>query len=167
MKLNDLCKSIEIMKSNGLGDMPVVIQVHQPGGIGGTPCVHVKGFHAGFDWDNGKLIIYPEDQLTKLSPDDVKAITESVVKGQSWHAYQQHKKMSADVADAKRQVEQLKSVLKQALPIISQFSHSLLNGFMNPRTGKVDDEDIASELAHMEKIMSDATALIGNERGNQ
>lgn len=78
-------------------DIKVVIRVERPGSIGGTPCVEVESLHAGFDWDSGKLLIYPAKPLTALSAEDVAAIHESVSKGQSWHAYEAYKKQMARI----------------------------------------------------------------------
>ncbi|MGK3404274.1 hypothetical protein ACSLNT_29605, partial [Escherichia coli] len=40
-------------------DMDVTIVVHSPGSIGSTPSVEVQSIHAGFDWDSGKVLIFP------------------------------------------------------------------------------------------------------------
>lgn len=76
-------------------DADVVIKIERPGSIGGTPCVAVTSLNVGFDWDNGKLILVPQHPLTMLTAEDVAAIRESVSKGQSWHAYEAHKKQKA------------------------------------------------------------------------
>lgn len=47
----------------------VVIEIHRPGGLGGTPCVDVDRIRAGFDWDSGKLIIVPEKPLVPADVD--------------------------------------------------------------------------------------------------
>lgn len=73
----------------------LVIVIKRPGSIGGTPCVEVESVHAGFDWDNGKLMIYPAQPLTALTPEQLEEIHESVRLGQSWHANQAHMKTAA------------------------------------------------------------------------
>lgn len=90
MQLNDLLQAFERMKTeNSRRPMKVVIPVVRPGTLGGTPCVEVKQVAAGFDWDAGKVMLYPEHELTTLTAEDVIAIRESVAKGQSWHAYRE------------------------------------------------------------------------------
>lgn len=84
---------------------PLRLVIHQPGGIGGTPTVGVKAIHAGFDWDSNTILIYPEEQLTRLTPDEVAAITKSVSKGQSWHSYQQFKKYREQLAEATEEIK--------------------------------------------------------------
>lgn len=71
--------------------MTLAVVIQSQGSIGGTPCVEVGNIQAGFDWDAGKLMIYPARPLTQLSQEDVAAIRKSVSKGQSWHAYQAYK----------------------------------------------------------------------------
>lgn len=88
-------------------DMNVTIVVHSPGSIGSTPSVDVQSIQAGFDWDSGQVMIFPAQQLTTLTPEQVADITESVRKGQSWHAYQEYKKH-------KEQLEKLSIELEAA-----------------------------------------------------
>lgn len=52
----------------------VVIPVLRPNTPGGTPCVGIKSVDIGFDWDNNKLFLVPEHQITLLSAEDVAAI---------------------------------------------------------------------------------------------
>lgn len=97
-----------VTTENSRRPMKLVIQVLKPGSIGGTPCVAVAGLNAGFDWDNGKLILRPEQELTTLSQEDVGAIRKSVAQGQSWHAYQTH------IAH-KKQIEGLQAFAKEMI----------------------------------------------------
>lgn len=83
--------------------MKLVVVVHSPGSMGGTPCVEIEHIAAGFDWNSGKLMFTPATPLTKLSPEDVEAIRESVAKGQSWHAYEAHKAINAKLNAAEAQ----------------------------------------------------------------
>lgn len=73
--------------------MKLAIVVTSQGSIGGTPCVEVQNIQAGFDWDHGKLMIYPAQPLTTLTSEDVADIRKSVAGGQSWHAYQAQKNL--------------------------------------------------------------------------
>lgn len=96
-------------------DHEVRIVVHAPGSLGGTPSVGLsgRGVQVGFDWDHGKLLLNPEVPLTRLTPEDVAAIHESVKKGQSWHAYQAHKqakeKHSEQLQQCKEEIARLKA----------------------------------------------------------
>ncbi|EMG6744765.1 hypothetical protein V5J12_004220 [Escherichia coli] len=95
-------------------DMDVTIVVHSPGSIGSTPSVEVQSIHAGFDWDSGKVLIFPSQPLTTLTPEQITDITDSVRKGQSWHAYQEYKKhqeqlekLSIELEAAKQRIAEL------------------------------------------------------------
>ncbi len=95
-------------------DMDVTIVVHSPGRIGSTPSVEVQSIQAGFDWDAGQVMIFPAQPLTTLTPEQVADITDSVRKGQSWHAYQEYKKhkeqlekLSMELAAAKQREKDL------------------------------------------------------------
>lgn len=92
----DFKSALQVMQHSITEDerrpMKLVIVVQCQGSLGGTPCVEVGNVQAGFDWDTGKLLIYPAAPLTTLSAQDVEAIRESVSKGQSWHAYGAYKK---------------------------------------------------------------------------
>lgn len=96
--------------------MDVTIVVHSPGRIGSTPSVEVQSIHAGFDWDSGKVLIFPAQPLTTLTPEQITDITDSVRKGQSWHAYQEYKKhkeqlekLSIELDAAKQRIAELES----------------------------------------------------------
>ncbi|MCV9036972.1 hypothetical protein ODZ08_28250, partial [Escherichia coli] len=84
--------------------------------IGSTPSVEVQSIHAGFDWDSGKVLIFPSQPLTTLTPEQITDITDSVRKGQSWHAYQEYKKhkeqlekLSIELDAAKQRVAELEA----------------------------------------------------------
>lgn len=70
----------------------VAVEVFEPGRIGGTPCSEVTHIHAGFDWNAGTVLITTAEKLTRLSEEEVADIRKSVSLGQSWHAYQAHKR---------------------------------------------------------------------------
>jgi|UPI0007E90852 hypothetical protein len=106
-KFSELVNRILSNKHSQRCDMNVTIVVHSPGSIGSTPSVDVQSIQAGFDWDSGQVMIFPAQQLTTLTPEQVADITESVRKGQSWHAYQEYKKH-------KEQLEKLSIELEAA-----------------------------------------------------
>ena len=100
-------------------DMDVTIVIHSPGSIGSTPSVEVQSIHAGFDWDSGKVLIFPSQPLTTLTPEQITDITDSVRKGQSWHAYQEYKKH-------KEQLEKLSIELEAARKRISEQGNKVI-----------------------------------------
>lgn len=117
MKLSKFSELVNRILSNNHShrrDMDVTIVVHSPGRIGSTPSVEVQSIQAGFDWDAGQVMIFPSQPLTTLTPEQVADITDSVRKGQSWHAYQEYKKhkeqlekLSIELDAAKQRIAEL------------------------------------------------------------
>ncbi|EAM6711262.1 hypothetical protein ACI5OG_004250 [Salmonella enterica subsp. enterica serovar Derby] len=115
-KFSELVNRILSNNQSHRRDMDVTIVVHSPGSIGSTPSVEVQSIHAGFDWDSGKVLIFPAQPLTTLTPEQITDITDSVRKGQSWHAYQEYKKhkeqlekLSIELDAAKQRIAELES----------------------------------------------------------
>lgn len=103
MKFSKFSELVARLWSNPLTqrrDPDITILVHSPGSIGPSPSVEVEAIHAGFDWDAGQVMIYPVQPLTALTPEQVAEISESVRKGQSWHAYEAYKKHKAQLENA-------------------------------------------------------------------
>ncbi|EPT5180564.1 hypothetical protein ACVRCL_003498 [Escherichia coli] len=113
-KFSELVNRILSNNHSHRRDMDVTIVVHSPGSIGSTPSVEVQSIHAGFDWDSGTVLIFPAQPLTTLTPEQITDITDSVRKGQSWHAYQEYKKhkeqlekLSIELDAAKQRIAEL------------------------------------------------------------
>ena len=113
-KFSELVNRILSNNHSHRRDMDVTIVVHSPGSIGSTPSVEVQSIHAGFDWGSGKVLIFPSQPLTTLTPEQITDITDSVRKGQSWHAYQEYKKhqeqlekLSIELDAAKQRIAEL------------------------------------------------------------
>ncbi|EPO4600193.1 DUF551 domain-containing protein [Escherichia coli] len=115
-KFSELVNRILSNNHSHRRDMDVTIVVHSPGSIGSTPSIEVQSIHAGFDWDSGKVLIFPAQPLTTLTPEQITDITDSVRKGQSWHAYQEYKKhkeqlekLSIELDTAKQRIAELEA----------------------------------------------------------
>ncbi|HIC1366190.1 TPA: hypothetical protein ACWZ6N_004573 [Escherichia coli] len=115
-KFSELVNRILSNNHSHRRDMDVTIVIHSPGSIGSTPSVEVQSIHAGFDWDSGKVLIFPAQPLTTLTPEQITDITDSVRKGQSWHAYQEYKKhkeqlekLSIELDAAKQRIADLEA----------------------------------------------------------
>ncbi len=135
-KFSELVNRILSNNHSHRRDMDVTIVVHSPGSIGSTPSVEVQSIHAGFDWDSGKVLIFPSQPLTTLTPEQITDITDSVRKGQSWHAYQEYKKhqeqlekLSIELDAAKQRIAELEAKLETADKLQdSAFRHGLQHG---------------------------------------
>ncbi|ENZ7909620.1 hypothetical protein ACG99A_005078 [Escherichia coli] len=115
-KFSELVNRILSNNHSHRRDIDVTIVVHSPGSIGSTPSVEVQSIQVGFDWDAGQVMIFPAQPLTTLTPEQVADITDSVRKGQSWHAYQEYKKhkeqlekLSIELDAAKQRVAELEA----------------------------------------------------------
>jgi hypothetical protein len=81
----------------------VGIVIKTVGTAGGTPVVGVKNIHAGFDWDNGKLLIYPESDVREIKADELLALRKANEK-EGWAQYENRnlrsdiKKLTAKIA---------------------------------------------------------------------
>ena len=89
----------------------LVVKVFSPGAIGATPCDEVTSIYAGIDWNADRVLIETAQPLTRLSPEDVKAIHASVKEGQSWHAYQQYIKQAGKIKALQLEIERLTGLL--------------------------------------------------------
>lgn len=129
-KFSELVNRILSNNHSHRRDMDVTIVVHSPGRIGSTPSVEVQSIQAGFDWDAGQVMIFPSQPLTTLTPEQVADITDSVRKGQSWHAYQEYKKH-------KEQLEKLSMELEAA----KQREKDLFMENVRLKSGRVEKVD--------------------------
>jgi hypothetical protein len=76
MKFSELAKVIERAQVRH-DDPEVVIRIKLPySTVGAQPTVTVKNANMGFDWDSGKFIITPEEELTPSDRDFAKQMTE-------------------------------------------------------------------------------------------
>lgn len=112
----DINQSIQVLNSvithQPNRDWKLFVKVLNPGTVGGTPCVAVKGLNAGFDWDAGRILIETDTPLTILSPEDVAAIHKSAKEGQSWHAFQAYKKQAERIKVLEAELAELKQMSK-------------------------------------------------------
>ena len=105
LELKELVCAIEqqaIRQRLNLEDVQVVIATHKVGLIGGTSNTNVKSANLGFDWDTGKLLIYPEQTLREINRDEIKALKDNYEE-LGWSKY----KIDKIVKENKRLKEQL------------------------------------------------------------
>ena len=77
MKVGELYEHIGRRVTYGDQDAEVVIGIKLPySTVGGSPFVKVKNAQMGFDWDQGKFFIIPEEDLTPSDRDFAKQMKE-------------------------------------------------------------------------------------------
>lgn len=104
MTLQELYNIVEqaMLHCTNPEDIRVCIPIQTLNAISGTPCVDIKSIHKGFDWDNNKLMLYPEKDLS-LTDNDVIAKMRKEAKEMGWTAY--------DVTNLKREIKSLRKRL--------------------------------------------------------
>ena len=104
MKLSELKRIVERYDSLEREDSEVVIQIKLPySTVGGTPFVKVKTVYPGFDWDQGKFFIIPEEDVTPGDRDFAKQMKEMQDRA-GWADYENR--------NLKAEIKQLKKKLK-------------------------------------------------------
>lgn len=71
MKFSELKRLVDLHhRDEHYEDPEVVVKIKLPySTVGAMPTVKVKSAHIGFDWDSGKFIFYPEEELTPSDRD--------------------------------------------------------------------------------------------------
>ena len=105
MKLSELKRLVNLHHRDGLREDPeVVIKIKLPyNTVGAMPTVKVKSMHMGFDWDSGKFIIYPEEDLTPSDRDFAKQMTEMQERA-GW-ADHENRNLKAEIRRLKKQLK--------------------------------------------------------------
>ena len=103
----DLCNFLNRRSSSKSTNDKIFVKVFNPNAIGGTPTVEIESVSNGIDWDNGKIIFYPKEPLTKLTPEQVEAITESLRNSQGWFASNDRKKLTDRIAVLEQKIIEL------------------------------------------------------------
>lgn len=113
MNLKELKEQVDWLYENQLRsyqhapeDITVSIVVKTVGTVGGTPGVGVKSMQSGFDWDNGKLMIFPEKDLRSIEADELERLRKASDK-EGWAQYEnvnlkrENKKLKEELANLK------------------------------------------------------------------
>lgn len=84
MKGSDIKNFIESLPIDKLeGNVEIVVM--SQGSIGPTPTVKINNIQLGFDWDNGKILIFADSPIVKLTPEDLDAVKKSLSQAYSYH----------------------------------------------------------------------------------
>lgn len=75
--------------------------------VGQTATVKVKGFYQGFDWDQGRILIYPETDLREISQDEKEKIRKEL-NDLGWLHYA-ISNLKSEIKRKDKEIEKLKS----------------------------------------------------------
>jgi hypothetical protein len=105
MKLSELHRLVnQYHGPDHYEDPEVVIKVKLPyNTVGGMPVVNVKQVQLGFDWDSGKFIITPEEDLTPSDRDFAKQMTEMQERA-GWADYE-NRNLKAEIRQLKKKIK--------------------------------------------------------------
>lgn len=112
MLLSAALEALRQLSQQAPANATLRVCVFSPGSIGPAPTCEITDISSGFDWDSGKILIDTEEPLTRLSPEDVADIRKSVSRGQSWHAYQRHKQMKAELEEKEVELRTVQASLE-------------------------------------------------------
>ena len=104
MKFSELKRLVDLYHRDSRDDDEVVIQIKLPySTVGGSPFVKVKNVYPGFDWDQGKFFVIPEEDVTPSDRDFAKQMREMQERA-GWADYENR--------NLKAEIRQLKKKLK-------------------------------------------------------
>jgi hypothetical protein len=103
MKFSELKRLVDLYYRDDYEDPEVVIQIKLPySTVGGQPTVKVKNIQMGFDWDQGKFIITPEEDLTPSDRDFAKQMKDMQERA-GWADYE-NRNLKAEISKLKRKL---------------------------------------------------------------
>lgn len=107
MKFSELHRLVNLYHRDGTQyeDPEVVIMIKLPyATVGGHPTVPVKNMSMGFDWDHGKFMIAPEEELTPSDRAFAKQMKEMQDKW-GWADYE-NRNLKAEIRKLKKKLEE-------------------------------------------------------------
>ena len=89
MKVKELKEIIERLENNNcnIEELEVVVPTMKLGCVGPTPTTSIQSAFKGIDWDNNKLLLYPETTLREIERDEIKSLKEKYEEV-GWKAYE-------------------------------------------------------------------------------
>lgn len=117
MNLTELRQSVDAAfnacRSSGQNPdrVRVGIPVYVYGTLGSHPMVDIAGVDVGFDWDTGKVFIWPEVKLRSIEQDEIAKIRKDV--DAVGREYMDIVRNRREIEELKREIEFLKSKLRE------------------------------------------------------
>lgn len=105
MKVSELKKALAHINGRYEDDEVVVVVKTPHQTVGGTPIVPVSHANAGFDWDNGKFMIFPEEKLQKADIDYDEKYAK-LEKDYGW-LYYENRNLKNEIKKLRKQLKEL------------------------------------------------------------
>jgi hypothetical protein len=104
MKLSELKRIVDLsMDAKYAGDSDVMVRIRLPyATVGAMPMVAVKSAQNGFDWENGKFILMPEEDLAPVDRDFAEQMRDMQDK-LGWAEYE-NRGLKAEIRQLKRRL---------------------------------------------------------------
>lgn len=115
-ELKNRVDGIVVTKLRGhtpLSEFRLCIPIQTTNTVGGTPCVDIKDISAGIDWDQGKIIVWPEKDLRIVDADELKILRKSA-EDLGWSVYEfnnlktENKRLLKKIAELQSQLDGIK-----------------------------------------------------------
>jgi len=107
MKLSEFFTRVKVhydLEHTVREDPEVVVQIKLPySTMGGQPTVPVKSLQMGFDWDHGKFILIPEENLTPSDRDFAEQMRK-MQDDSGWVKLENHK-LKQEIKNLKKQLK--------------------------------------------------------------
>jgi hypothetical protein len=104
MKLSELHRIVNLYHRDGHYEDPeIMIRVKLPyATVGALPMVNVKSMNMGFDWEAGRFIIWPEEDLTPSDRDFAKQMHD--IQERAYKSDYENRNLKAEIRKLKKQI---------------------------------------------------------------
>ena len=120
MNLSELKKMVDELHSRSASpeEVRVGIVIDVVGSVGGTPIINIKRIAKGFDWDNNKLMIYPEQGLRKTDADELAKLRKEAA-DLGWSVYESIN-LKREVRRQSDRIQKLNKAIESVRGLINQ-----------------------------------------------
>jgi hypothetical protein len=124
MRFSELKRLVDLYDHEKRDDAEVVVQIKLPyATVGARPTVKIKNAQMGFDWDAGKFIFCPEEELTPSDRDFAEQMKQMQDRA-GWADYENR--------NLKAEIRRLKKKIKEGAG--GNYTDIVSDGGMDPRS---------------------------------
>ncbi len=142
----------------------ITIRIQNPGGLTMHQTVDAVSAGFGIDWEARQLVITPRQMLTTLTAEQLEELSASARAGQSWHAYQAHKKHEAEKAAAQSRINALLEAIALARETIARDREALYSAHYDYAVGRVNDDLGQQGLDEYDAVLTKIDASLSSGR---